>query len=78
MGVAQGGTDPGDFGVATSCGLSLAPGAGCTVVVSFTPKATGTRRAVISITDSVVGSPQEITVSGTGIQQKVDISETVE
>ncbi len=67
VGVAKGGTDPGDFGVATSCGLSLAPGAGCTVVVRFTPKATGTRSAVISITDSVVGSPQKITVSGTGI-----------
>ena len=52
--------------------LSVSPrlrwlqGASCSVVVTFTPKATGARNATLKITDSVPGSPQLVGLGGTG------------
>jgi len=48
-----------------TCG-STAPGATCTISVSFTPPAAGLQNATLSITDNVQGSPQPVTLSGTG------------
>jgi hypothetical protein len=41
------GTDPGDFIEAQSCGEYLAAGASCTIEVTFTPTADGTRTAYV-------------------------------
>ena len=63
------GADAGDFAETTTCPLSpatLGPGSSCAVVVTFTPKTTGTRGATLRITDSVPGSPQVISLSGSG------------
>ena len=63
------GADASDFAQTTTCPLSpttLAPGASCSVVVTFTPKATGSRTATLKITDSVPGSPQLVSLQGTG------------
>jgi hypothetical protein len=63
------GTAAGDFAETTTCPLSpatLGPSASCSVVITFTPKTTGARAATVKIADSVPGSPQLISLSGTG------------
>lgn len=56
----------GDFGQTTTCVSPIAPGASCTISVSFTPTANGTRTGAISISDNVSGSPQTVNLTGTG------------
>ena len=58
-----------DFGFTSTCPLSpamLAAGASCSVSVSFSPAATGTRTGTLSFVDNVSGSPQTVALSGTG------------
>ena len=58
----------GDFAVsATTCTTSLAAKAKCTISVSFTPAATGTRTGTLSVSDSASNSPQTAALSGTGV-----------
>jgi hypothetical protein len=56
----------GDF-VATGCVQSLNPGATCSVRVSFTPTAAGTRTGTVTIVDSTPASPHSFTLTGTGV-----------
>ncbi|PYU31261.1 MAG: hypothetical protein DMG28_15825 [Acidobacteria bacterium] len=56
----------GDFAQTNTCGSGVASGSGCTISVTFTPTARGTRTGAITITDSGSGSPRTITLSGTG------------
>lgn len=63
-GITISGPNPGDFAETTSCGSSLAVGATCTVTVSFTPIASGIRKASLVITDSAPGSPQVVNLTG--------------
>jgi len=61
------GPDPGDFAESNTCPVSpstLVPGAQCTISVTFTPQASGVRKALVEIIDSAPGSPQYITLSG--------------
>jgi hypothetical protein len=51
---------------ATTCGATLAAAATCTVSVEFKPAATGTLTAALSIADNAPGSPQTVTLTGTG------------
>ncbi len=60
------GSDSGDFTQTNNCGSSVAAGAKCTIAVTFTPTATGSRSASLSITDNAPGSPQTVSLSGTG------------
>lgn len=60
------GTNPGDFSQTNTCGTGIAAGANCTISVTFKPTATGARSASVSITDNGGGSPQKISLSGTG------------
>jgi hypothetical protein len=55
-----------DFAQTNNCGSSLAAGGSCTIAVSFTPGAKGIRNASLAISDSGGGSPQEVTLTGTG------------
>jgi hypothetical protein len=55
----------GDY-AATTCPSSLAINASCTINVTFTPTTTGTRSGAITITDNAGGSPQVVTLTGTG------------
>ena len=64
-GVAVSGPNAGDYS-ATGCIGTLAPGNPCTISVTFTPVTTGTRSASVAITDNAPGSPQIISLSGTG------------
>jgi|SRR5579859_1579655 len=56
----------GDFAETNTCGSSVAASASCTISVTFTPAAAGARSGTITITDNAPGSPQAITLIGTG------------
>jgi phosphodiesterase/alkaline phosphatase D-like protein len=60
------GTNPADFTRTTTCGASLAAGSSCTITVKFSPQVVGARAAAISVTDNAIGSPQTVSLSGTG------------
>ncbi len=60
------GTNPGDFAQTNNCPASLTPGASCTVNVTFTPSATGSRSGNVSFTDNGGGSPQTAPLTGVG------------
>jgi hypothetical protein len=69
-GIALAGPNTGDFAETATCPTNpstLAIGASCTLTISFTPSATGTRSASVSITDNAANSPQSITLSGAGV-----------
>jgi hypothetical protein len=66
-GIAFTGTNPTDFSETDTCGLGLAPGAMCSISISFTPTQVGLRTAALAITNSAVGSPQSIALNGIGV-----------
>lgn len=66
----------GDFARTTTCAASLPAGASCTISVTFTPTATGERSGTIDITDNAVGSPHQVSLSGTGTASAVGLSPT--
>lgn len=62
------GADPLDFTeVSDGCsGLTLPPGSSCSVAITFSPTATGTRSGSFLLTDNAPASPQSVAVTGTG------------
>lgn len=50
-------------------GLTLAPGASCSMSMTFSPTASGTRSAALTVTDNAPGSPQTAPITGTGTGQ---------
>jgi len=61
------GADPGDFASpSNSCGGSVPAKSTCTIGVTFTPTATGTRTATLDVNDSANNSPQTVSLTGTG------------
>jgi chitodextrinase len=60
------GGNSGDFTQTNNCGSTLAVGASCTINVTFTASATGTRSSSLTITDNAPGSPHTVALSGTG------------
>ncbi|MGA2606116.1 MAG: choice-of-anchor D domain-containing protein [Terriglobia bacterium] len=64
--IALAGTNAGDYGQSNTCGSSVAAGANCAINVTFTPSASGTRTASLTITDNALNSPQILSLSGTG------------
>ena len=64
--IAITGINSGDFAQTNNCGGSVATGANCTINVTFTPAAKGGRAAALSITDNASGSPQQVSLKGSG------------
>jgi len=64
--IALTGANPSDFAQTNTCGSSVAAGGNCTISVTFTPTACGTRTATVTVTDNATGSPQSVSLSGTG------------
>ena len=62
------GTNAGDFAISadTCTGATVIPTNTCTVSVTFTPTATGSRSASLMIPDNATGSPQTVALTGTG------------
>jgi hypothetical protein len=57
------------FSVYDACNLTpnLAPGATCSIQVTFAPTVAGSQSASVSITDNAPGSPQTATLTGVGV-----------
>jgi hypothetical protein len=60
-----------DFSQTNNCEWGVAAGASCTINVTFTPTAKGTRKGTISIADNATGSPQVVTLIGVGTVVKL-------
>ena len=60
------GPDPGDFPETNDCGNALSAGSKCAIQVSFAPAAAGARSAQLQIIDNAAGSPQTVTLLGSG------------
>jgi hypothetical protein len=60
------GAHPADFSQTNTCGSSVAANSECTIAVTFTPKATGSRMSSITLTDSANSSPQSVPLYGSG------------
>ncbi len=67
--IALTGTNAVDFAQTNTCpsgSSTLAAGSSCTINVTFTPGANGTRSASLTLTDNASDSPQSVALSGTG------------
>ena len=56
----------GDYSQTNTCGSVVNAGASCTISVTFTPSTLGTSVGTVILTDTGLGSPQTITLTGTG------------
>jgi Abnormal spindle-like microcephaly-assoc'd, ASPM-SPD-2-Hydin len=57
-----------DFNIsASTCGASLGAGASCTVSVVFRPTIAGSISELLTFNDNVTGSPQALSLKGTGV-----------
>jgi hypothetical protein len=65
-GIAITGTNAASFSETSNCGSSLPAGANCLISVVFKPGSTGSLTASLGVTDNAAGSPQTISVAGTG------------
>ena len=66
-----------DFAETNNCGSSVAASGSCTINVTFTPTAPGTRSGSLTITDNnngLTGSTQTVTLSGTGLGPQASLS----
>jgi trimeric autotransporter adhesin len=61
---------------ATTCGTTLAALATCTVSVEFKPASAGALSAALSVADNAAGSPQAVTLTGTGTAPAVTLTPT--
>src|SRR5207245_454459 len=70
----------GDFAIAagTTCtnGATVVAGASCLVNLTVTPTAASARTATVTITDDAPGSPQSVSLAGTGIVPAVTLAPT--
>jgi hypothetical protein len=64
--VSSTGANAADYAVTSNCGTSLAPGAQCTISVTFTPSLLGPRTATVTVTDSEGTQTASLTGTGTG------------
>jgi len=67
-------TSSGDFTAINACSGSVAVGGSCRINVIFKPIAAGARTGTLSITDNAAGSPQQVTLSGTGTIPGAELS----
>jgi hypothetical protein len=67
-------TTTGDFTQTSNCGSGLSPGAGCTITVTFTPSATGSRSGALSLTSNSSIAVNPIALSGTGVAPAASLS----
>jgi subtilase family protein/ASPM-SPD-2-Hydin domain-containing protein len=60
-------TAGGDFSQVTNCGSTLSSGDNCSIAISFTPTAAGSRTGSLTLVDNAPGSPHTVALSGTGV-----------
>jgi len=64
--IAMGGTNATSFPELGTCGASLAAGASCSLYIAFDPASAAALTGTLSVTDNATGSPQKVTLTGTG------------
>jgi hypothetical protein len=69
----------GNFSISNGCVGALAPGtlvtpSGCQIQLQFTPSAAGNATGTLTIADNATGSPQKVTLTGTGLASTQSIS----
>jgi hypothetical protein len=64
----------GDFAETNTCGSSLTAEGNCTINVTFTPTAPGARTGSLTVADNASGSPQSVSLTGTGSSTTADFS----
>ena len=62
------------YAESNTCAGSLAAGSSCSVSVTFTPTLPGTSSGSLTISDSAVGNPQVVSLTGTGTGPAVSLS----
>jgi hypothetical protein len=70
----QGISASGDFVQSNNCGSMLPAGAKCTINATFKPTVFGARTGSLAIADDASGSPQQISLSGTGLDYSLSAS----
>ena len=60
------GANSGDFSQVNNCPTVLAPGAACTISVTFTPAVKGALTATLTVSDNVATSQSTVALTGTG------------
>jgi len=68
------GTAAADYTVTSAPCAPIAPNATCLVTVRFKPSATGARTATLSIAHNAVGSPTQVSLTGTGAGSTFTVS----
>lgn len=71
------GADAAQFAIASNgCAAPtvLAPGAACSVDVTFRPTSTGAKSASLTVTDNAAGSPHSAALTGTGAAPQIAVS----
>jgi hypothetical protein len=64
----------GDFAATNTCGTSLAAGATCTVTVTFSPTAAGTRTGSVTVTSNATNPTLTVGLTGTGVSGSTNLS----
>src|ERR1700687_1837513 len=65
--LCSGREDKGDFSLTQNCPSLLPANASCIVSVTFAPQKRGNKTAVLTVTDNASGSPQTVSLGGTGV-----------
>jgi hypothetical protein len=60
-------TTSGDFAQTNNCNPSVLQNEDCTIVLTFSPTAAGTRAGSLTITSNALGSPQTVSLTGVGV-----------
>jgi hypothetical protein len=64
----------GNFAQTNNCPTTLASTSSCTINVTFTPTASGIRTGTLTITDNAQGTPQTVSLTGTGAASPAPIA----
>jgi hypothetical protein len=73
-------TITGDFAIdsaLSTCGATLAEGAGCVIAIRFTPSGPGLRSGTLRMADSALNSPQIVRLSGRGIPARLRLKPAI-
>ena len=65
-GISITGPNLADFAQTNTCGATVSASANCTITVKFTPSASGSRTASLTIDDDAPGNPHSVALAGTG------------
>jgi hypothetical protein len=64
--IAISGPNASNFAQTNNCGPLITPGSGCAINITFMPNKSGERTATLNVGDDGGGSPQTVSLSGSG------------